>query len=69
MYTPARQRFANAYARWQLDLDEINDLVKLTATTMPEMLLPMQLVGTTGSGRLPLRGVMRERPPQHACNR
>ena len=42
------------YARWLLELDEINELVKLTATKMPEMLLPMQLVCTTGMRRIQL---------------
>ncbi len=42
------------YARWLLELDEINELVKLTATKMPEMLLPMQLICTTGMRRIQL---------------
>ncbi len=41
-------------ARWLLDLKEINSLVEMTATKMPEMLLPIQLVCSTGMRRVQL---------------
>lgn len=41
-------------ARWLLDLEEINSLIEMTAKTMPEMLLPMQLVCSTGMRRVQL---------------
>lgn len=41
-------------ARWLLDLNEINSLVEMTAEKMPEMLLPMQLVCSTGMRRVQL---------------
>ncbi len=40
--------------RWVLDLDEINKFVKKTAEKMPEMLLPIQLVCSTGMRRIQL---------------
>ena len=41
-------------ARWVLDLDEINQFIEMTANKMPEMLLPMQLVCSTGMRRIQL---------------
>ena len=41
-------------ARWLLDLNEINGLIKMTAKKMPEMLLPMQLICSTGMRRVQL---------------
>ena len=41
-------------ARWLLDLKEINSLVEMTAKKTPEMLLPMQLVCSTGMRRIQL---------------
>ncbi len=40
--------------RWVLDLDEINKLVKKTGEKMPERLLPIQLVYSTGMRRIQL---------------
>lgn len=40
--------------RWVLDLKEVNALVKMTAKKMPEMLLPIQLVASTGMRRIQL---------------
>ena len=40
--------------RWVLDLDEINAFVKKTAEKMPEMILPIQLVCSTGMRRVQL---------------
>ncbi|MHC4090735.1 MAG: tyrosine-type recombinase/integrase [Planctomycetota bacterium] len=44
----------NVLARWVLDLNEINEFVKMTAGKMPEMLLPMQLICSTGMRRIQL---------------
>jgi integrase len=41
-------------ARWLLDLDEINKFIQMTGREMPEMLLPMQLVCSTGMRRIQL---------------
>jgi integrase len=41
-------------ARWVLTLDEINDFIQMTGKEMPEMLLPMQLVCSTGMRRIQL---------------
>jgi len=41
-------------ARWVLSLDEINKLVKLAGQKMPEMLLPIQIVCSTGMRRVQL---------------
>jgi integrase len=41
-------------ARWLLDLDEINQFIQMTGKKMPEMLLPMQLVCSTGMRRIQL---------------
>jgi len=41
-------------ARWVLDLDEINSLVKLAEEKMPEMALPLKLVCSTGMRRIQL---------------
>ncbi len=41
-------------ARWLLDLNEINGLVEMTAKKIPEMLLPIQLVCSTGMRRIQL---------------
>lgn len=41
-------------ARWLLDLDEINKFIQMTGEKMPEMLLPMQLVCSTGMRRIQL---------------
>lgn len=41
-------------ARWLLDLDEINRFIEMTGEKMPEMLLPMQLVCSTGMRRIQL---------------
>lgn len=40
--------------RWVLDLKEVSALVKMTAKKMPEMLLPIQLVASTGMRRIQL---------------
>jgi integrase len=37
-----------------LDLDEINQFIQMTGKKMPEMLLPMQLVCSTGMRRIQL---------------
>jgi integrase len=41
-------------ARWLLNLNEINSLVEMTAEKMPEMLLPIQLICSTGMRRIQL---------------
>ncbi len=41
-------------ARWLLDLKEINGLVDMAAEKMPEMLLPIQLICSTGMRRIQL---------------
>jgi hypothetical protein len=51
--TPKAEQ-ADLVTRWVLDLDEINKLVKMTAEKMPEMLLPMQLICSTGMRRIQL---------------
>lgn len=44
----------NLLARWVLDLDEINGLVKLAEKKMPEMALPLKLICSTGMRRIQL---------------
>ena len=51
--TPEDDR-GSLLARWLLDLKEINELIKVTGKEMPEMLLPMQLVCSTGMRRIQL---------------
>jgi len=41
-------------ARWVLDLDEINKLIKLAEKKMPEMALPLKLICSTGMRRIQL---------------
>ncbi|MFQ5463534.1 MAG: tyrosine-type recombinase/integrase [Phycisphaerae bacterium] len=53
-------------ARWLLDLKEINSLIEMTATEIPEMLLPMQLVCSTGMRRVQL---VRLRPSDYVKGR
>ncbi len=53
-------------ARWLLDLKEINSLIEMTAKKMPEMLLPMQLVCSTGMRRVQL---VRLRPSDYVKGR
>ncbi len=53
-------------ARWLLNLKEINSLVEMTATKMPEMLLPIQLVCSTGMRRIQL---VRLRPGDYVRGR
>jgi integrase len=53
-------------ARWLLDLTEINSLIEMTAKKMPEMLLPMQLVCSTGMRRVQL---VRLRPSDYVKGR
>lgn len=53
-------------ARWLLDLNEINSLVEMTAEKMPEMLLPIQLVCSTGMRRIQL---IRLRPTDYIRGR
>ena len=53
-------------ARWLLNLEEINSLVEMTAEKMPEMLLPMQLICSTGMRRVQL---VRLRPSDYVKGR
>jgi len=53
-------------ARWLLDLNEINGLIKMTAKKMPEMSLPMQMVCSTGMRRIQL---VRLRPGDYVRGR
>jgi integrase len=41
-------------ARWVLDLDEVNGLIKLAERKMPEMTVPLKLVCSTGMRRIQL---------------
>ena len=51
--TPEDER-GDLLARWLLDLDEINEFIEMTCDKMPEMLLPMQLICSTGMRRIQL---------------
>ena len=51
--TPEDER-GNLLARWVLTLDEINRFIEMVSKKMPEMLLPMQLVCSTGMRRIQL---------------
>jgi integrase len=53
-------------ARWLLDLDEINQFIQVTGKKMPEMLLPMQLVCSTGMRRIQL---VRLKPSDYVMGR
>ncbi len=51
--TPEDER-GDLLARWLLNLDEINEFIKMVSDEMPEMLLPMQLICSTGMRRIQL---------------
>ncbi len=51
--TPEDER-GDLLARWLLDLDEINKFIEMVGKETPEMLLPMQLICSTGMRRIQL---------------
>ncbi len=63
--TPEDER-GSLLARWLLDLDEINQFIGMTEKKMPEMLLPMQLVCSTGMRRIQL---VRLKPSDYVMGR